>query len=62
MSIEVFALLEDSTQQNLRAELKAWEKKFAAENGGRKAGRSDIKQNPEIGTANFNEVYRKRRD
>lgn len=33
----------------LRAELKEWERAFAAENGGRKAGRNDIKQNPSIG-------------
>lgn len=34
---------------NVRAELKTWEKAFAADNGGRKAGRDDIKQNAEIG-------------
>ncbi|KAJ5124332.1 uncharacterized protein N7515_008157 [Penicillium bovifimosum] len=33
---------------NLRAELKNWEKAFALDNGGRKAGRNDIKQNAEI--------------
>jgi hypothetical protein len=33
----------------LRAELKEWERGFAAANGGRKAGRNDIKQVPEIG-------------
>ncbi|KAH6840058.1 DNA replication and checkpoint protein-domain-containing protein [Alternaria alternata] len=32
----------------LRHELKAWEKKFSAENNGRKAGRDDIKANAEI--------------
>ncbi|KAL1859401.1 hypothetical protein Plec18167_006644 [Paecilomyces lecythidis] len=32
----------------LRAELKEWERTFAAANGGKKAGRDDIKQNPEI--------------
>ncbi|GAD99392.1 hypothetical protein NFIA_068050 [Paecilomyces variotii No. 5] len=32
----------------LRAELKEWERTFAAANGGKKAGREDIKQNPEI--------------
>ncbi|KAL1793930.1 hypothetical protein ACET3X_007351 [Alternaria dauci] len=32
----------------LRYELKAWEKKFSAENSGRKAGRDDIKANAEI--------------
>lgn len=36
--------------QNLRLELKEWEKSFAAENEGRKAGREDIKQHPDIGT------------
>lgn len=34
---------------NVRAELKVWEKAFASSNGGRKAGRDDIKQNAEIG-------------
>jgi 26S proteasome regulatory subunit N12 len=34
----------------LRHELKAWEKKFSAENNGRKAGRDDIKANAEICT------------
>ena len=33
----------------LRAELKEWERAFAAANEGRKAGRADIKSNPEIG-------------
>lgn len=37
---------------NVRAELKVWEKSFAAANGGKKAGRDDIKQNAEIGTSN----------
>ncbi|KAI4914659.1 DNA replication regulator sld2 [Alternaria incomplexa] len=32
----------------LRQELKVWEKKFATENNGRKAGRDDIKANAEI--------------
>ncbi|KAJ5111240.1 hypothetical protein N7532_001775 [Penicillium argentinense] len=32
----------------VRTELKAWEKEFAAANGGRKAGREDIKQNEYI--------------
>jgi DNA replication and checkpoint protein len=40
----------DATHLNtLRAELKGWEKAFAEANGGRKAGRHDIKQDPEIG-------------
>jgi hypothetical protein len=33
----------------LRVELKQWEKDFADANGGRKAGRHDIKQDPSIG-------------
>lgn len=33
----------------LRAELKVWEKEFASNHGGKKAGREDIKQNPDIG-------------
>lgn len=32
----------------LRHDLKAWEKKFAAQNNGRKAGRDDIKANATI--------------
>jgi hypothetical protein len=34
---------------NLRVELKKWEKAFVDANGGRKAGRHDIKQDPSIG-------------
>jgi hypothetical protein len=34
---------------NLRAELKSWEKEFASMHDGRKAGREDIKQHPDIG-------------
>jgi hypothetical protein len=34
----------------LRNDLKIWEKKFAAQNNGRKAGRDDIKANEEICT------------
>jgi 26S proteasome regulatory subunit N12 len=34
----------------LRQDLKVWEKKFAAQNNGRKAGRDDIKANAEICT------------
>jgi hypothetical protein len=34
----------------LRQDLKAWEKKFVAQNNGRKAGRDDIKANAEICT------------
>lgn len=33
----------------LRQVLKEWEKSFAAAHNGRKAGRDDIKQHPEIG-------------
>jgi 26S proteasome regulatory subunit N12 len=43
----------------LRQDLKAWEKKFAAQNDGRKAGRDDIKANAEICTllqVKFSEV------
>lgn len=43
---------EASTQsqtERVRAELKVWEKSFAAANEGRKAGREDIKKNSEIG-------------
>jgi hypothetical protein len=35
----------------LRQELKVWEREFAAANGGRKAGRDDIKHHPSIGMA-----------
>ncbi|KAG9190298.1 hypothetical protein G6011_08386 [Alternaria panax] len=38
----------DQRCNELRHGLKAWEKKFAAENNGRKAGRDDIKANVEI--------------
>lgn len=38
-----------SQAASLRAELKTWEKAFASANSGKKAGRDDIKQNPEIG-------------
>ncbi|KAL8732138.1 MAG: hypothetical protein Q9166_002885 [cf. Caloplaca sp. 2 TL-2023] len=39
----------DPECQKLRLELKSWEKSFATVNGGRKAGREDIKHHPEIG-------------
>lgn len=42
-------LLQQSS--TLRLELKVWEREFTAANGGRKAGRDDIKQHPAIGTA-----------
>lgn len=35
---------------DVRSELKIWEKEFASTHSGKKAGREDIKQNPEIGT------------
>ena len=35
---------------SLRAELKEWERAFAANHGGKKAGRDDIKRDSEIGT------------
>lgn len=34
---------------HLRAQLKTWEKEFASKHDGRKAGREDIKQHPDIG-------------
>ena len=33
----------------IRTQLKVWEKEFASTHGGKKAGREDIKQNPDIG-------------
>ncbi|KAL4960806.1 protein sld2 [Aspergillus stella-maris] len=41
----------------LRAELKEWERAFAAANDGRRAGRADIKNNPEI-AAKYKEYSR----
>jgi hypothetical protein len=38
---------------NVRADLKTWEKAFASANGGKKAGRDDIKQNPDIGRSSI---------
>jgi hypothetical protein len=38
----------------LRQELKVWEREFAAANGGRKAGRDDIKHHPSIGMVEGN--------
>lgn len=50
-----------SERAKLRLELKGWEKLFAAANQGRRAGRDDIKQHPEIGkpspSKNFLELY-----
>ena len=39
----------ETASNRLRLELKQWEKAFAAANNGRKAGREDIKQHPDIG-------------
>lgn len=39
----------DNQLVSLRAELKEWERAFSAENGGRKAGREDIKKDQSIG-------------
>ena len=39
----------DTLAQALRLELKEWEQAFAATHQGRKAGREDIKERPEIG-------------
>lgn len=39
----------DPNYQALRLELKEWEQSFALSNQGKKAGRGDIKQHPEIG-------------
>ncbi|RAO66921.1 uncharacterized protein BHQ10_002933 [Talaromyces amestolkiae] len=49
MAIVTMLSTADATQLNtLRVELKLWEKAFADANGGRKAGRHDIKQDPSI--------------
>jgi hypothetical protein len=51
MATAVALTATDETQLDiLRAELKQWEKAFSAANGGRRAGRDDIKQDPTIGT------------
>lgn len=52
------AISEIVTQSaNLRAELKEWERAFAAQNGGRKAERNDIKKVPEIGMVFTFQIY-----
>ncbi|KAL5000184.1 DNA replication/checkpoint protein [Aspergillus recurvatus] len=52
------AVSEIATQAaTLRAELKEWERGFAAANGGKKAGRGDIKKVPEI-AAKYKEYSR----
>ncbi|KAH7064696.1 DNA replication/checkpoint protein [Macrophomina phaseolina] len=43
----------------IRVDLKAWEKEFAKSNGGRKAGRADIKANQDI-AARYKEYHRLR--
>ena len=40
---------DDSSLTEIRLELKKWEAAFAAANGGRKAGREDIKNDATIG-------------
>jgi hypothetical protein len=40
----------DEQISRLRAELKEWEHAFATKNEGRKAGREDIKREPDIGS------------
>lgn len=48
----------DASQLNaLRAELKQWEKAFAEANGGKKAGRQDIKQDPDIGISLLSSLW-----
>ncbi|CRG88161.1 DNA replication regulator sld2 [Talaromyces islandicus] len=44
----VLSTAEAAQLNTLRAELKQWEKSFSDANGGKKAGRQDIKQDPEI--------------
>lgn len=46
----VLSTVEAAQLNTLRGELKQWEKSFSDANGGKKAGRQDIKQDPEIGT------------
>lgn len=43
----------EKDSQQLRAELKKWESKWAKEHNGSKPGRDDIKQDPEIGILRF---------
>ena len=45
---------DDSNITNLRLELKKWEASFAAANGGRKAGREDIRNDATIGLGDAN--------
>lgn len=39
----------ESKSRSLRADLKRWENDWAKAHGGRKPGRPDIKNNPDIG-------------
>jgi hypothetical protein len=48
MDDQARAAYEDQSVQ-LRAELKQWEGEWATANAGKKPGRADIKQNPDIG-------------
>ena len=43
------AIENQSLAKQLRLELKEWEQSFSSAHQGRKAGRGDIKQHPEIG-------------
>lgn len=52
------AVASTANSATLRAELKDWERAFAAANGGRKADRNDIKKDSTIGMATF-VLYRK---
>jgi hypothetical protein len=45
----VLSTAEAAQLNTLRVELKQWEKSFSDANGGKKAGRHDIKQDPDIG-------------
>ena len=44
---------QEDQSSNLRKELKEWERAFSAAHEGRKAGREDIKQHPDIGLKNY---------
>jgi len=53
MAIPLPAPVLDDQVSSLRQELKVWEKEFVAANGGRKAGRDDIKKNAVIGMCTY---------
>lgn len=58
MATATMLSIAEATQLNtLRVELKQWEKAFADANGGRKAGRHDIKQDPSIGMSSTTSLY-----